>query len=248
MSSAVLTQGSLQIPAEDLFSLDSSTKGAQLQDWHIVKETLHPIVVGEKLTSAMTTYCRRLLATAPAQSYTVQIFIPAIINQMSQEVEKEATKSPASLEVSRIMELTSLSRNEIAEKLLDVKRQSLWRWETEQGIKPENIGKITAVRDILERAYSAQVARSGRSDLKWWLFTPRGTSGITPQQLILGGEYAKARMLAATTVSEKHSAIPEWLRDRPINQRTAHLEQMLNTYDERDFHTSSPTSVAPEEN
>lgn len=251
MESAVLTGGILRSSAADSFSPESFTEGAQLQNWWSPSGPILPVTLGVRLTSIVNTYCRRLVATAAAQSMSPEIHFPLVINQMQVEGEDAeamlSAKNPASIEIARIIELTALTRSEIADKLLGVHRQSLWYWETNRGIKPENIEKLTTVRDILERARAAQPSQTNASDLRWWLFAPRGESGMTPQQMIRNGEYAKARMLATAVMPEKTAAIPKWLEKRPANPVTANLERILNTYDNRDFLSNPPTSAAPEE-
>lgn len=215
----------------------SITDGSQVEQWGPnVQGNVLP-VIGAGLTSIATTYGRRLMGTVATHSMVQEILLPANINPMPLEANPlpVLTPTPASATISQIVELSGMSRGEVAAKLLGVSRQSLWNWDTDGNIASKNLEKLTTILAILEAAAKSQRGAPDTKDLRWWLFTPRGESEVTPQELILNGEFSRARLLALTEAPRKRASSPEWLKGGSSSADSEMIQRILDSYSGHDY-------------
>lgn len=92
--------------------------------------------------------------------------------------------------------------------LIGVSRQTLTNWERGAAIAEENLRRLLAVREVLERA----ATRSPHPEhLRAWLNTPRGIDGRTPAQLLEANEIDRARLLAMAAPSARVARPSSWV-------------------------------------
>ncbi len=113
--------------------------------------------------------------------------------------------------IERLRETAKLSHKSIAE-LVGVSRQSLHNWQRKQPIASENRRRLMAVLDILNRARKRY---SSKSRLYTWLQTPCTEDGKSPWDLILAGEYDRARYYAVASPTSGVRSLPDWAT-RPV--------------------------------
>lgn len=125
--------------------------------------------------------------------------------------------------VTQMVTVSGLGKGKVANDLLGVERQTLYHWERGiTDINSENLKKVTQICEVLD------LAKESLSDtnvsVREWLYTPRGIDGVTPQGLILQGDFTKARLLAIASLPRKRTEIPGWLRSATgydVNKREA---------------------------
>lgn len=110
-----------------------------------------------------------------------------------------------------IKDATALSDERIA-RLAGVERQTLLNWQRGRAISNPNRQRLYAVREILERASRRHPSPE---HLVAWLYTPAGTDGLTPAQLLEAGDLDQARYLAVASPSPDLQPPPAWVR-RPV--------------------------------
>lgn len=189
-----------------------------------------------------------IIVTMPSDFLLAQIQVPKTVSyfkEVAGEVvpeDDDPSEEATERIVSSIMEKSGFNRTEVAEKLLGVKRQATYLWKHQGGIDTERLERLLKIEEILDVALARQPASSDDHTLRWWLLTPRGESGVTPQELILSGQLGKARMLAMTAAPKHRSESPKWLKGRPNSPDTTILHQILNTYVNEDSHPDQDTS------
>lgn len=113
---------------------------------------------------------------------------------------------PHSEAVRWIKAATGLSDARVG-RLIGVSRQTLTNWDRGAAIAEENLRRLLAVREVLERA----ATRSPQPEhLRAWLNTPRGIDGRTPAQLLEANEIDRARLLAMATPSARVARPSSW--------------------------------------
>lgn len=221
----------------NFFRANTVTGGWQIEDWEPDDQTDSLPNVGARLTAIASTLGRNLIATIPSHSMVPTFYLPVSFNEMTLDATPKvaSANNPAATAISRIIELSGMNRVDIAAKLLGVHRQSVWNWETDKRITTENLEKLLIIRDLLERAAEFQSSRPEENDLRWWLFTPRGESGVTPQELILKGKFSRARLLAMAAAPKKRVEAPDWLKGGPSSADAEMIQRVFDTYSEKDY-------------
>jgi transcriptional regulator with XRE-family HTH domain len=110
-----------------------------------------------------------------------------------------------------IAEASGLSLSELA-RLLDVTRQTIHNWLKDGPASRRHYTALKAVQGILQRA-----ARNLGSldEVRIWLQTPVGSSGVKPITLLSDGDYDRVRYLAIASPSASVSAAFETREDTP---------------------------------
>ncbi len=111
-----------------------------------------------------------------------------------------------------IKSATGLPYDRIA-RLIGVTRQTINRWSRGEPIVDRNRRRLFAVREVLERA---AIRHPTPAQLAAWLYTPRGTDGRTPADLLERGDIDRARLLALSIPSPRLRRAPAWTR-RPVH-------------------------------
>ena len=116
-------------------------------------------------------------------------------------------EAPARLALEDIIQRIALSIERVAQ-LMAVTRQSVHLWRQGGAISQHNLERLLALQDVLDRAGRFHPTPQA---LQGWLQTPRGAEGHTPWQLLVQGEFDRARLLAMTKPSPGLLQPPAWL-------------------------------------
>lgn len=108
--------------------------------------------------------------------------------------------------IRRIKEWTNLPR-EVIGKFVGVSRQAVNNWERKQPIASEHRRKLLAVSDILDRA---RQRFQTQDQLSQWLYAPCTEDGKSPFDLILEGNYDRARYYAVARPVAGVRPLPAW--------------------------------------
>jgi len=238
----------------DLYQSRSLTQGSQVRHWIQGAGVATGIEIRRIATSVRDGYWRQLVSTASHHSILDGMRIIANINQldtMTQLVDDESSrqlsfKVVAKSQVaqhgmqvvnalSNIEKLSGFTKREIAEDLIVVSRETINNWANFGGIRSGNLKKLLAVEDVLNRAHEAQSSRLDDDNLRSWLSTPRGETGVTPQQLIQRAKFDRARLLAMTIAPSTLAESPMWLKGGPSNADAEMVRRVLDIHSEKDY-------------
>lgn len=130
--------------------------------------------------------------------------------------------------VKEIKQLTRLPDEKIA-RLIGVTRQTLSYWRKGMPIQPNHREQLFTVLDILKRA----AARLKTPDqIAAWLVTPFGTEAETPEQMLVRGEFDRARLMAVASVPKRLPSTPEWAKRPPAEKFKAGARRLPRPFPE----------------
>ncbi len=118
--------------------------------------------------------------------------------------------------IGQLREAAKLSHTALA-KLLGVSRQALHKWEHKQPITPDNRRRLLAVLDVFDRARKRYPTED---QFNSWLYTPCTEDGKSPAELIVAGDYDRARYHAVASPAPEVRPLPDWAT-RPISAKFA---------------------------
>lgn len=132
--------------------------------------------------------------------------------------------------VEEIKRLTGLPYEKIA-SLIGVTRQTLSHWRKGMPIQPDHRERLFTMLDVLKRA----AARLKTTDqIAAWLVTPFGTEAETPEQMLVRGEFDRARLLAVASVPRRLPSTPEWAKRPPAEKFKAGARRLPRPFPEDD--------------
>lgn len=111
--------------------------------------------------------------------------------------------------INMIGAATELPKASIA-KLLNVPVELLTSWQQGDKVPKDVQTHILAVADVLTRA---RRLHPRASQLRLWLTSPVAPNGQTPEELLLAGQYDRARFYAVTQPSDNLVTPSDWSRD-----------------------------------
>lgn len=197
-----------------------------------------PIIGSRSAGSALLEYSRRLITAGGSQPIVdawrfVYLVPPAA--ESSFVLQPETLSAPRVLE--EIFALTGMSKDGIADEVLAVSRMTINNWERGQALSAANDSNIRQVLDVLQRAAKRNHTPS---QIRGWLYTPVGSRGVRPVDLLKSGKIDEARMLAVSTADPRLAPIPAWV-NRPIPEEwKAGAEHRRDAYPEHDDDSVRP--------
>lgn len=197
-----------------------------------------PIIGSPSAGSALLEYSRRLIAAGGSQpivdAWRFVYLVPSAA-ESSFVAQPETVSAVEALQ--EIVALTGLSKAAIADQLLDVSRMSINNWERGHTLSIANESNIRGMLDVLQRAAKRNHAPN---QMRGWLYTPVGSRGVRPIDLLRSGKIDEARMLAVTTADPRLAPIPSWV-NRPIPEEwTGGAEHRRDAYPEHDDDSVHP--------
>jgi uncharacterized protein len=120
-----------------------------------------------------------------------------------------------------IRAVTGFSDSQLAQ-LLGVSVDQVKEWLNGKAVPNEYVPHVEAVHDIVERA---QKRHPTERALQRWLYTPGGSSRMTPAQAIAAGDYGTARFLIFASPS-RAATLPSWVYDQIPDKYQDSLERL----------------------